>query len=222
MMEIIETLDIHGYHGLTLPNTFYRHTAPVRRLALLYPGRGYTCAMPVLYYPARWLFTRGADVLTIEYGFVRQTPGVSALDPLELQNWLGGDALAALDGALSMGGYNEIVLVGKSLGTVALSRLALDLPPTNRQVSFVWLTPLFKNQDLRAALRRTKPRSLFVQGDADPHFEPALFAELAREVSAHTLILPGADHSLEYGLDFNTTLQAQYKVLEALEMFTAW
>jgi pimeloyl-ACP methyl ester carboxylesterase len=221
-METIIQLEIAGYQGLPLTNTFFKHSNQTNRLAVLFPGRGYSCAMPVLYYPARWLSTRGADVLTIEYSFTHKQTSLAKLSSEDLLRWLGADASAALKAGLNSGQYEEVVLVGKSLGTLALGQLSLALPAGPTQFSFVWLTPLFKNPVLRAALLQAKPRSFFVQGEADPHYDPNFFAEMRAACSAQELLLPGADHSLEHKGDFEAALSAVRQLLAGLAAFTAW
>jgi pimeloyl-ACP methyl ester carboxylesterase len=221
-METILQLEIAGYQGLPLTNTFFKQSLPAKRLALLFPGRGYSCAMPVLYYPARWLSAHGADVLTIEYGFTHKQNSLAKLNNEDLLRWLAADAAAALSASMSSGQYEEIVLVGKSLGTLALSQLSLHLPSSPAQFSFVWLTPLFKNPVLRDALLQTRPRSFFVQGEADPLYDADFFAEMRAACSAQALLIPGADHSLELAGDFEAALSAISQLLVGLSTFTAW
>ena len=220
-METISRLEITGCQGISLGNTFYQTSPQARRLAILLPGRGYSCAMPVLFYPARWFSSRGADVLTIEYGFSQPGQAMPALGGEDLLHWLGADAAAALQAGLRAGDYTEVVLVGKSIGTLALSQL-LSALPSGPAFSFLWLTPLFKHPALREALLRTRPRSLFVQGTGDPHYDPHWFAEMRTACAAQALLIPDADHSLEFGGDFPAAFAALQNLLAELSAFTGW
>jgi hypothetical protein len=221
-MESILQLDIQGYQGLPLANTFFKHSLETKRLAVLFPGRGYTCAMPVLFYPGRWLYTRGANLLTMEYGFTRKQQNIARLNEEELLRWLTADVSAALQAALDTGQYQEIVLVGKSLGTLALSQLTHSPPAGPASISFVWLTPLFKNPILTEAIYKNRPRSLFVQGDADPLYDPAAFEDARAACAAQSLTIPGADHSLEFAGDLDAALDAIRRLLAALADFIDW
>jgi hypothetical protein len=221
-VDSISQLDIQGYQGLPLANTFFQHSMQTKRLAVLFPGRGYTCAMPVLYYPGRWLYTRDANLLTMEYGFTRKQQILSKLNEEELLLWLTADASAALQAALETGTYQEVVLVGKSLGTLVLSQLAHTPPAGPTNLSFVWLTPLFKNPILYEAVLRNRPRSLCVQGDADPLYDAAAFERARAACAAQALIIPGADHSLEFAGNLDAALDAVRRLLTALAVFTGW
>jgi hypothetical protein len=218
-MSEITSLSI-SVHGSELTNTFFRPDHNQGRLAMLFPGRGYTCAMPLLYYPTRWLESRGADVLTIEYNCIRQ-PGYDALSPDEKMHLLAGEVDAALQAAEQQGNYGEIVFVGKSLGTLALSHLALHSPLAH-SAAFVWLTPLVRQGTLRRAVAAAQPRSLFVSGTADPLYDPACFSEVVQSCRGESLLIPGANHSLELPGDLPASLQALHQVLDALAAFIPW
>ncbi len=219
LMTEITSLTIPVPTG-NLTNTFFRVASSKKRLAVLFPGRGYTCAMPVLYYPGSWLQSRGADVLAVEYTCTRQ-PGYDQLSPEEKNRLLSTEVEAALQSALSQDHYTEIVLVGKSLGTLALSHLAVH-SPLAQTAAFVWLTPLVKQSHLRKAVAQAQPRSLFVSGSADPLYDPAFFAEVVQSCHGASLLIPNADHVLEIPGDLPASLEAIRRVLDALAAFLAW
>jgi hypothetical protein len=51
-MHSIQTLEIMGYRDERVPNTFFRNDEGTEQLAIILPGMGYTCHMPLLYYQA--------------------------------------------------------------------------------------------------------------------------------------------------------------------------
>ncbi|MER3459557.1 MAG: hypothetical protein C4309_13855, partial [Chloroflexota bacterium] len=80
------TLQISGYQGEPVPNTFFQHGGATDHIAIVLPGVRYTCPMPLLYYPTRLLLSMGADVLWVEYTY-DQRPGFWALSEAERERW---------------------------------------------------------------------------------------------------------------------------------------
>jgi len=62
-------LDIRGFAGEAVPNQFIKQESEADRLAILLPGMGYSCDMPLFYYAQNVLEERGADVLRVEYAY---------------------------------------------------------------------------------------------------------------------------------------------------------
>lgn len=216
-MEDILSLPIRGLDGTPLTNTFFRQKEEASELAVFFPGRGYTCAMPVLYYPTRLMVQRGADALTIEYNASREA-GFDQLDMEERLRRLGNDARNAVEVALTQRKYRRVVLFGKSLGSLVLAWLLvheLEL----LHATYVWLTPLVRVPFLREAVRRGKPLSLFIAGDADPLFDSDAMQDLMKQGDFHLLVLSGANHSLEIEGDLEATLKGMSLMLRTLDEF---
>lgn len=121
-MYSFTTLDINGYRGEPVPNTFLRQAEEARRLGIVLPGWGYSADRPVLYYPGLVLLDRGADLLRVEYQYVRR-PEYLAAEAEERERWLVDDVTAALEAGLAQRAYDEVTLVGKSIGTLAMGHL---------------------------------------------------------------------------------------------------
>ncbi len=210
------TLDIKGYGGNSVPHTFIRQTE-TDHLAILFPGLGYRATMPVLYYPERLLVESGADVLRAEFAYDRLA-GYKTRPDDERQRWFQADVTAACEAGLAQRSYAHITLIGKSMGTQALGYL-LETQPLLRSARYVWLTPLLRNARLCAQIRLGKPCSLFVIGAADPHYDPAVLAELERETGGQSVVVEGADHSLEIVGDLHKSLHVIKTLLHALTHF---
>lgn len=211
------TLQISGYQGEPVPNTFFQQGGATDHIAIVLPGVRYTCHMPLLYYPTRLLLSMGADVLWVEYTY-DQRPGFRALSEAERERWFITDVTAACHTALAQRPYRQVTLVGKSLGTLAMGHL-LTADPQLAQAQAIWLTPLLRNERLRAQIRQSKARSLFVIGSADGHYDPASLAEVRAATGGETLVIDGADHSLEIEGDLWRSLQALEQVLRAIQAF---
>lgn len=216
-MISFKSLDISDYHGEPLSNTFMRQEQATRQLGVVLPGQGYTAHMPVLYYPTGLLANRGADVLCVEYDYYRK-PAFGRASGIERSRWLFADAAAALEAGLAQRPYERIVLVGKSLGTLAMGHL-ITTDIRLAQSPCIWLTPLVRNETLRRQIAQAKPRSFFVSGTADPHYDPAGFAEIVEVTRGQSLVIESANHSLEIANNISESLRAMERVVQAVETF---
>lgn len=210
MAYTYNALSVLGYRGQPLANTFVRQDQEARQLAILFPGVAYTTDMPLLYYTRSVLLAQGADVLSLETNYHRR-PEFPQLAPEERQTWLAADTEAAVAAALAQRKYAEIVLAGKSLGTLAMGHLVAN-DARLAKACCIWLTPLLREARLREQIKAGGQRGLFVAGTADPHYEPGAWEEVVTAVQGEYVLIPGADHSLE----FPGNVQADLAVLPQL------
>lgn len=214
------SLPIAGNHAQPLANTFFRQEGSAHRLGIVFPGYAYTCAMPVLYYPTQWLLEQGADVLWAETSYSRQPTYMTLSEPERL-HWIGEDAEGAVRAGLAAGTYDEVLIIGKSIGTLALSWLVQNEPALTR-AAFIWLTPLMNHPYLQSSVAHFCPRSLFVVGSADSLYNAADLARLTTACRGSSLVIPDADHSLEIAGDLSASLRAMDTLLNELSSFTGW
>jgi len=215
-MYSVVTLEIRGYRDEPIPNTFFRQEHPADHLAVVLPGYEYTCDQPLLYYPVCLMLNRGADVLQVEYAYNRRRE-YQELPNADRQNWLFTDVTAACHAVLASRSYAQVTLIGKSIGTRAMGHLfTTDVRLSDAWA--VWLTPLLRDEHLRARIRQGHQRSLFVIGTADTHYDPAYLDE-ARGTMDNAVVIEGADHSLEIAGDVLKSLDAMMRTMHALQAF---
>lgn len=208
-------LQVEGLQGEFVQNELIRQQSGSMTLAVLLPGRWYTCDMPLFYYAERLLIDRGWYVLRVQYDYRRENPASGEDEQLER---LTVDSRSAIDAGLAHGTYTHLVLVGKSLGTIAMAQLlpALDVA----DAWSVWLTPLLKRPGVLQCVASCSDRSLVVIGSEDSHFDPAIVGSLASEGQCATLIIDGGEHSLDLrgdavgsAMSFVTTINAMDRFL---------
>ncbi len=218
-MYSIEILDIVGSRGETVPNTFFRQKAETDHLAVLLPGIGYTSHMPVMYYPCLALLSNGADVLRADYNYAKRSDFMS-LEPDDRRRWAAEDAIALLATAMKQRKYAKMTLAGKSIGTSAMGYLITtvhDLPT----LQCIWMTPLLKNEQLLSQIKRVRHRALFVTGTSDPHFDQANLDDLQELTGGQSIVIAGADHSMEIGRDPIKSIQALERIMKGISNFLA-
>jgi pimeloyl-ACP methyl ester carboxylesterase len=216
-MYALTTLEITGYRGEPVPNTFFRQPQEARHIAIVLPGIGYTCQMPLLYYPTHLLLDRGAEVLWIEYAYGRRADFQTA-PASEQERWLLADVTAASRAVLTQRTLQQVTVIGKSLGTLAMGYL-LTSEPMFAHARAIWLTPLLRNDRLRAQLQSCAHRSLFLIGTADPHYNPTYLTEVQAAGQGETVVIDKADHSLEIPGNVLASLHIMEQVLRAIERF---
>jgi len=214
-MTKITELAITGYGGQPVPNIFFHQEEGVKTLAVLLPGLNYTCDMPLLYYSTRLLEQRGADVLQLHANYTGTNFQMAS--PLERIQRLSGDALAAVESGLARQSYTRLVLVGKSIGTLAMAHL-IDTPHAGEAVT-IWLTPLLGQPWLVEAATNSRGPSLFVAGTADPAFDAAALERIKESTGAEAFLVEGANHSLEIPGDPVGSIHIIGEIMQGLASF---
>ena len=154
----------------------------------------------------------------MEYDYNRDE--FSSLPEYERDRWLALDASAAWQAALAQQPYQQVTLIGKSLGTLALGRLLTtmgDLPPTRS----IWLTPLLRNEHLHAQMIQVRQPSLFVIGTADAHYDAALLVAVREATGGETVVIEGANHSLELEGDVIGSIRILEQIVQAIQAFVS-
>jgi predicted alpha/beta-hydrolase family hydrolase len=216
-MATSKKLTIQGYREEPVPNRFLRPEGAIDHLAVLMPGLGYTLDMPLFYYAENLLQERGWDVLRVEYAY-NTRPEFRTLPEPERDRWLLADTTAAWRAGLGQRTYERVVLIGKSLGTLAMGHLLTmaDPPPA---VGAVWLTPMLTKERLRQQISRYGGPSLFVIGTADPHFDPAVLEKMQVATTGEAVVVRNADHGMDIPGDPIASVRAVERVVEALSRF---
>lgn len=186
------TLALHGFNNALIPNTFIKQDSS--RLAIIFPGLGYTATMPLLYYSNRVMVSQGADVLEVHYNYNTET--FQALSQADQYRHITADATAAYQTVMKQRNYKSVTLIGKSLGTLALGHL-LSTQPELSGASFVWLTPLFRDETLHRQV----------------------LSNVETATDGESLVFEGANHSLEISGKVLESLQYLRKLVTTLTKF---
>lgn len=165
-------------------------------LCVVLPGTRYTPDGPLLFFAAQAALMRGWDVRQVWWD-------VPEMEGDEEVAWVGDQLDAAVGGHTG-----PVLVVAKSLGTLAASRAAL------RGYDAAWLTPLLTESDLAAPLLSYPARQFVVVGSDDPFFDEAVFDALPGE----GLSVPG-DHILRIAGDASGMVASHDRFVRS---FDAW
>ncbi len=217
VMYSFDTLEIHGHRGLAVPNTFYRLEKRSDRLALVFPGRGYTSQAPLLHYTISTLTVAGFNVLSVNYSYLHNKD-FESLEREDQMRWLYDDVEAAYQAATKKLDVEVEVLIGKSLGTMAIGYL-LDKHPRLSQCKVVWHTPLILLPELQQQIKNHHPQSLFVIGTADPHYDQGTLTELVESTNGEAVVVEDANHAMEVPGEVNDSLWVIGKIIDSVGEF---
>lgn len=196
-----DRLDVIGAAG-PIGNTFLRQRGT--RLAVVLPGLRAGWMTPAVYYPVLGILDEGLDALCLD----------SIYDQIPARQRLLDDATAAVREGRAAGNYQQVMLAGKSLGTLAMTELILrDSQFTDAPT--IWLTPLLKNDRVAAALQSLDTPALVVMGSEDAHHDIEVLSGL--EARGHrVLVLARAHHGLAIDGDARGSAQIPCRLVEAV------
>jgi phosphoglycolate phosphatase len=183
----------------------------MKKLAVIFPGVGYTCEKPLLYYTASVAADKNYEIIRLDYGpdihsFRGRTPmELEPVTALALKRCM--NKIQEID----FQEYEDIVFISKSIGTVIACELEKRLDLTGKVRQFL-MTPI------PASIPYLKQvNGIFFSGTADPYIPEKTVRQAARLYPEKTGgIFENCNHSLEQKGDTMGNLQNLHKILECL------
>ncbi len=187
----------------------------MRKIAVLFPGIGYTCDKPLLYYSAKLAAEKGYEIVRVPYGnFPPNVKGdaakmyqcfVSAREQAE-------EILRGVDWAA----YGDVVFFSKSVGTVVALSYAAEHGIDARQVLFTPLVETFRFPV--AAGDSCGARVIAFHGTGDPWASTEEIIRICEERNVPLYLTKKANHSLERGKAMKD-LRTVKKVMRTVKEF---
>lgn len=178
------------------------------KLAVIFPGIGYTADKPLLYYTGRLARKHGYQIQTVSYDSL---PENVKGDPKKMKQAF-DLALEQTEQALSQidwNSYGSILFISKSIGTAISSAYASRHNLTVKNILF---TPLAETFSFPLA------GSIAFHGTADPWAETNSIRELAAQKDVPLFLTQNANHSLETG-DVLTDIFILKTTMERVQRF---
>jgi hypothetical protein len=173
----------------SIPFRLIEQKGETNRLVIILPGAGYTTQAPLLHFTTGLFFSKGFDVLHINYSFNRQEQSELSEEAFTR------DVQLAIDNAIKNKEYSHYYVVAKSIGTIALSYLLNN--PMFKHAKVVWLTPLLQRDDVFHAMLNSDNKGLCIIGDKDRCFVEERFESLKNNDNLLLKVVTGGNHSLE-------------------------
>ncbi|MBR6321423.1 MAG: alpha/beta hydrolase [Lachnospiraceae bacterium] len=184
----------------------------MKKLAVFFPGIGYTVDKPLMHYGRRLAMSLGYEVKLLPYGgFPEKKPGDTdrIRRSFEIALAQSEEMLSGLD----FSEYEDILFIGKSIGTIAAAKIASESPAKDR-IRLILYTPLPETflPDFGSAVVFTGTDDPWVGKEKSPI--PALSAK--RGIPCH--LIEGGNHSLE-SADIGKDILTVRKIMEITEAF---
>ena len=160
----------------------------MKKLAVIFPGIGYHKDKPLLYYAAKLVQSMDYEVIHIEYS---DMPKKIKGDAAKMQK-AAEIAFSQTEEQLKdvrFSDYEDVLFIGKSIGTVALAKYISDHKIHSRQI---WYTPVEAT-----FLFGTNSDVIAFIGDADPWSDVEKVKETAKAQGIRMHSYPDCNHSLE-------------------------
>ncbi len=178
-----------------------------KRIAVIFPGVGYTQDKPLLYYTSKLLEVKKYEIVNVSYH--------------DIPSGIKGDAAAGRNAAeiayaqveeqlanVDFSKYDDILFVGKSMGTIISAIYEMNHKLNARQI---WYTPV------EATFSFGTGDAVGFIGDADSWSDYNAVKALAEKANIPLYTYRGANHSLETGFietDVNTLKDVIYNACD--------
>ncbi|MCR5004795.1 MAG: alpha/beta hydrolase [Clostridiales bacterium] len=180
------------------------------KLAVFFPGMGYTNDKPLLYYSRKMLDAQGFETkLLIFSGFPKKDKNNEKKMQKAFQIALTQAEEQLAD--MPWEQYEEVLFIGKSIGTAAAAYITAKLKQPVRQIIFTPLERTFAYPIMDA---------IVFTGTADPWVPKGRIPELCAEINVPCHMVEQGNHSLETG-DWKTDLEMVRRVMTTVEAFLA-
>ncbi len=183
----------------------------MRKIAVIFPGIGYTKDRPLLYYSGKLARKNGYELIFIDYSEIDCDK-----DKIKDKSYIASklnEYLQMTEQSLQDVGdmtSDSIIFISKSLGTVVAAAYAREKA---LQVKHICFSPLeaigkFINEG----------EGILLYGDDDPFADYKIIEEIAEEKSLDTFRVRGGNHSLETG-DIDTDLDNLKNIIKMVSLY---
>ncbi|MDP1712663.1 MAG: hypothetical protein Q8K86_09430 [Candidatus Nanopelagicaceae bacterium] len=172
------------------------------RVAVLLPGTSYTPNHPLLYYTRQVLLAHDWSVEEVWWSS-------DDLDDFHRLGWAATGVIQTAKAALDKVADRNPLIVGKSLGSLALPLVS------ERGWPAIWLTPLLSLPELADALKTTTGKTLLIGGTVDDYWDSAI----AKSSGHQVLEMPGAHHGLEISGDPVASVELLKEIVATITIF---
>ena len=182
----------------------------MKKLAVFFPGIGYTVDKPLMHYSRKLAADAGFEIMLLPYtGFPIHVKGDR--EKMDESFRIALAQSKEMLAGVNLCGYDEILFVGKSIGTIVAAVIAAMSSVPDR-IHFVLYTPL---EDTFAY---PLGEAVVFTGSSDPWVSRDAISGLCQKAKIPCHIIPDANHSLETG-NVRTDIENLGKIMKKTEKF---
>ena len=179
-----------------------------KAIACLFPGIGYTCDKPLMYYSWKLLKGLSWEVVPVPYtGFPSGVKGNA--EKMQQAAHMALEQAEEMLRDIEWSDYSDILLIGKSVGTVVCAAYARRHRLQCRQILF---TPV------EATFQFAGRQSIVFHGTADPWADTKAIEECCHRMGIPLYETENANHSLETG-DVDQDIKTMRKTMKTVRAY---
>lgn len=192
-MPSLRKIDVSGYKNQKVPNMYLDFGSD--QLAIFLPGIGYTNDSPVLHYTGSYFMQKEFNILRVDYRYTDSDEFLNSTKD-EQEHWLIEDVKPVVERILSEQNFKRIILIGKSMGTIALGEILCSITKL-KDAEVIWLTPLLVHNELVDQILKINNRSLLIMGTEDHAYNVDQLEKILEKKNVESFIIEGLNHSFE-------------------------
>ena len=184
----------------------------MKKLAVFFPGIGYTLDKPLMHYSRRLAGTLGYEILPLPYsGFPPKIKGDQAKmeESFHIALKQSEEMLKDID----FQAYDDILFIGKSIGTIAAAKIASESPAIDK-IRLILYTPL------EATFAFAIKEAIAFTGTKDPWVGKGEYSieALCEQRDIPCYLVKGGNHSLETE-NVNKDIRKMRKIMKKTKKF---
>lgn len=179
------------------------------KIAIIFPGIGYHCDKPLLYYSRKLVKEYGyEEIISLKYSYTGKNIRGNKEKMQEVFEILYQQVEKQLE-TINFSKYEEVVFISKSVGTIISSAYAQKYKIKCRQILY---TPL------EETYRFEHPDAIAFLGTSDPWSDTAKVETLSKKQNVPIYMYKNAEHSLETG-DIIKNIETLQDVMEKTKKY---
>ncbi|MBP3041221.1 alpha/beta hydrolase [Bacillaceae bacterium Marseille-Q3522] len=184
------------------------------KVCFMFSGVAYTYDKPLFYYATMIMLENKIDVIHIHYPFnakklLKQPFTAIAKTMID-------DVGSVVTEVLHKKQYNEIIFLGKSIGTIPITGEFMK-NDTFRAAKMILLTPVLMFDEFFQTVIKSKHHGLLVIGNKDKNYKEEKIEKL-NETNFDITVIPQANHSLDIeGFDTTSSISVLATVMKKLQ-----
>ena len=206
---------VTGYKGIEVPYTVVLTEDYTKKLAIFLPGAGYTAKSPLFHFAEEIFLNKNYDVLRVNYQYTDKAYNEFTMK--ELSEAIVHDVRLVISEVLKGRNYQEFYLIGKSLGTIAMS--AEMRRSEFSEAKAIWVTPLLNQQEVLNTMVNSKNPAQCYIGDKDRYYSAGAFELLKTNPNLESTLLPDINHRLDCDNDPLKSIDALKQIIDGIKNF---
>lgn len=207
--------NVTGYREMNVPFNLISIEENTKNLAIFLPGAGYTTQRPLFHYSESIFINKNFDVLQVNYQYNDKIYDEFSME--DLSEAIKFDVKTVFDKALKDTSYENFYIIGKSLGTIAMSsELKRDI---FKEAKAVWLTPLLHRDDVFEVMISSENDGLSFIGDNDRCYIEERYNQILKNPRIVSRLFPNVNHGMEYETNTLGSIDVLKSVINDISKF---